>query len=149
MAHSIELREPFLDPEVIRVALATDLRLNVKGGHDMLGKHVHRRVAQELGIPKDIAYRLKEAAQHGSGMHGTIDSIARKHGFDESAIPEQYLQVLKTRDRIGSSQRYGYIFGDEKIWMAEPHVQMYLDSIMKRLPPAELLAPARSSKFTA
>jgi asparagine synthase (glutamine-hydrolysing) len=149
MAHSIELREPFLDPEVIRVALATDLRLNVKGGHDTLGKHVHRRVAQELGIPKDIAYRLKEAAQHGSGMHGTIDSIARKHGFDESAIPEQYLQVLKTRDRIGSSQRYGYIFGDEKIWMAEPHVQMYLDSIMKRLPPAELLAPARSSKFTA
>ncbi len=149
MAHSIELREPFLDPEVIRVALATDLRLNVKGGHDMLGKHVHRRVAQELGIPKDIAYRLKEAAQHGSGMHGTLDSIARKHGFDESAIPEGYLQVLKTRDKIGSSQRYGYIFGDEKIWTAEPHVQMYIDSVMKRLPPAELLAPTRSSKFTA
>lgn len=149
MAHSIELREPFLDPQVIQVALATDLRLNVKGGHDTLGKHVHRRVAQELGIPKDIAYRPKEAAQHGSGMHGMLDSIAKKHGFDESAISERYLQVLKTRDRIGSSQRYGYIFGDEKIWIAEPHVQMYLDSVPKRLPPAELLAPARNSKFTA
>ncbi|MGI0040127.1 MAG: asparagine synthetase B family protein, partial [Nitrososphaera sp.] len=69
MAHSIELREPFLDSEVIRVALATELRLNVKGGNDILGKHVHRKLAQSLGIPKDIAYRVKEAAQHGSGMH--------------------------------------------------------------------------------
>ena len=61
MAHSIELREPFLDPEVIMISLATSLRLNVKGGHDSFGKHVHRKVAQSLGIPKDIAYRLKEA----------------------------------------------------------------------------------------
>jgi asparagine synthase (glutamine-hydrolysing) len=144
MAQSIELREPFLDPQVIQVALATDLRLSVKGGNDMLGKRVHRRVAQKLGIPKDIAYRLKEAAQHGSGMHGMLDLIARKHGYDESAIPEGYLEILKTRDRIGSSQRYGYIFGDEKIWIAEPHVQMYLDGVIKRLPPAELLAPARN-----
>lgn len=146
MAHSIELREPFLDPQVIQVALATDLRLNVKGGQDTLGKHVHRRVSQKLGIPKDMAYRIKEAAQHGSGMHGMLDSIAKKHGFDESAIPKSYLEVLRTRDRIGSSQRYGYIFGDEKIWVAEPHVQMYLDSIPRRLPQAELLAPTRNSR---
>ena len=140
MAHSIELREPFLDPEVIRVALATDLRLNVKGGRDTFGKHVHRKLAQALGIPKDIAYRVKEAAQHGSGMHGMINAIAQKHGFDDSAVPVSYLDVLRSRERIGSSQRYGYLFGDEKIWTAEPHVQMYLDSISKKLPMFELVA---------
>jgi asparagine synthase (glutamine-hydrolysing) len=140
MAHSIELREPFLDPEVIRVALATELRLNVKGGHDTFGKHVHRRLAQALGIPKDIAYRVKEAAQHGSGIHDVIDAIARKRGFDGSSVPASYLDSLRLRERIGSSQRYGYLFGDEKIWTAEPHVQMYLDSISKKLPQFEIVA---------
>ena len=140
MAHSIELREPFLDPEIIRVALGIDMRLNVKGGRDTFGKHVHRRVAQSLGIPKDIAYRIKEAAQHGSGMHDVIDAIATRRGFDDSAVPASYLDALRLRERIGSSQRYGYLFGDEKIWTAEPHVQMYLDSISKKLPQSEIVA---------
>lgn len=139
MAHSIELREPFLDPEVIKVALGIDLRLNVKGGWDTFGKHVHRRVAQSFGIPKDIAYRIKEAAQHGSGMHDVIDTIASSRGFEASSIPTSYLDALRLRERIGSSQRYGYLFGDEKIWIAEPHVQMYLDSISKKLAPFEIL----------
>jgi asparagine synthase (glutamine-hydrolysing) len=143
MAHSIELREPFLDPEVIRVALATELRLNVKGGHDTFGKHVHRRLAQSLGIPKDIAYRVKEAAQHGSGIHDVIGAIARKRGFDDSTVPASYLDSLLLRERIGSSQRYGYLFGDEKIWTAEPHVQMYLDSISKKLPQFEIVAKVK------
>src|ERR671920_294483 len=139
MAHSIELREPFLDPEVIKVALATSLRLNVRGGSDNFGKHVHRKVAEALGIPKDIAYRIKEAAQHGSGMHGMLDAIARKQGFDDSTIPHIYLEELKMREKIGSSQRYGYLFGDGKIWIAEPHMQMYLDSILKKMAQFELI----------
>src|ERR687898_803595 len=84
MAHSIEMREPFLDLKLIRLSMKIDLRLNVKGISDAFGKHVHRKLAQELGIPRDIAYRSKEAAQHGSGIHQVIDLIARKHGFDES-----------------------------------------------------------------
>ena len=140
MAHSIELREPFLDPEVIKVALATSLRLNVRGGDDNYGKHVHRKLAEALGIPKDVAYRIKEAAQHGSGMHGMLDTIARKHGFDDSTIPHIYLEELKMREKIGSSQRYGYLFGDGKIWIAEPHMQMYLDSISKKMARSELIA---------
>jgi asparagine synthase (glutamine-hydrolysing) len=140
MAHSIELREPFLDSEVIKVALATSLRLNVKGGSDSFGKHVHRKLAERVGIPHDIAYRIKEAAQHGSGMHGMLDDIARKHGFDESTIPTDYLEELKMREKIGSSQRYGYLFGDGKIWIAEPHIQMYLDSLLKKTTRSELVA---------
>ncbi|HJU95631.1 MAG TPA: asparagine synthase (glutamine-hydrolyzing) [Nitrososphaera sp.] len=140
MAHSIELREPFLDPDVIKVALATSLRLNVRGERDSFGKHVHRKLAETLGIPRDIAYRIKEAAQHGSGMHGMLDAIARKHGFDDSTVPQIYLEELRMREKIGSSQRYGYLFGDSKIWIAEPHMQMYLDSILKKIAGLELIA---------
>jgi asparagine synthase (glutamine-hydrolysing) len=82
-----------------------------------------------LGIPRNIAYRIKEAAQHGSGMHNVVDAIARKHGFDESTIPKRYFDILRSREKIGSSQRYGYLFENEKMWVAEPHVQMYFDSI--------------------
>ena len=137
MAHSIEMREPFLDMEVIRVSMHMDMKLNVKSKDDIFGKHVHRRLAQKLGIPRNIAYRMKEAAQHGSGMHNVFDAIATKHGFDESTISTRYLDVLRSREKIGSSQRYGYLFENEKMWIAEPHVQMYLDSISKTLPTFE------------
>jgi asparagine synthase (glutamine-hydrolysing) len=146
MAHSIEMREPFLDIEVIRCSMGMDLKLNIKGASDILGKHVHRKLAQKLGIPKNIAYRIKEAAQHGSGMHSIFDTIARKHGFDESTISKKYLDVLQTREKMGSSQRYGYLFENEKMWIAEPHVQMYLDSISKTLPTFEQNLMAKSNK---
>ena len=146
MAHSIEMREPFLDIGVIRCSMGMDLKLNIKGASDILGKHVHRKLAQKLGIPKNIAYRIKEAAQHGSGMHSIFDTIARKHGFDESTISKKYLDVLQTREKVGSSQRYGYLFENEKMWIAEPHVQMYLDSISKTLPTFEQNLMAKSNK---
>ena len=41
-----------------------------------------------------------------------------------------YLREMQTKEKMGSSQRYGYLFEKEhKLWVAEPHVQMYLDSI--------------------
>jgi asparagine synthase (glutamine-hydrolysing) len=139
MSHSIEMREPFLDMEIIRLSMQIDPKLNVKGNDDAFGKHIHRQTAQKLGIPKNIAYRIKEAAQHGSGIHDVFDSIARKHGFDESTISKQYLEILLSREKVGSSQRYGHLFENknEKMWIAEPHVQMYLDSISKTLPTIE------------
>jgi asparagine synthase (glutamine-hydrolysing) len=146
MAHSIEMREPFLDMGIIRVSMHMDLKLNVKSGDDTFGKHVHRRLAQKLGIPRNIAYRIKEAAQHGSGMHSVFDTIARNHGFDESTIHMEYLDALRSRERIGSSQRYGHLFENETMWIAEPHVQMYLDSISKTLPIFEQNVMAKSNK---
>jgi asparagine synthase (glutamine-hydrolysing) len=146
MAHSIEMREPFLDSKVISGSMQMDLKLNVLGGDDGFGKHIHRKLAQKVGIPTSIAYRIKEAAQHGSGIHNVIDTIARKHGFDESTISNKYLDVLRSRERIGSSQRYGYLFENEKMWIAEPHVQMYLDSIAKTLPTFEQNVVAKTSK---
>ena len=146
MAHSIEMREPFLDIDVIRCSMGMDLKLNIKGSTDKLGKHVHRKLARKLGIPKNIAYRVKEAAQHGSGMHDIFDKIARKHGFDESTISKNYLELHQSREKVGSSQRYGYLFENEKMWIAEPHVQMYLDSISKILPTYEQNLLATSNK---
>ncbi|MFL6370882.1 MAG: hypothetical protein ACJ72F_08640, partial [Nitrososphaeraceae archaeon] len=80
------------------------------------------------------------------GMHSVFDTISRNHGFDESTIHMEYLDALRSRERIGSSQRYGHLFENETMWIAEPHVQMYLDSISKTLPIFEQNVMAKSTK---
>ena len=140
MSQSIELREPFLDPNLIDTVLRIDPRLNIQNDgvdiYDTLGKRVHRRLAEKMGIPREIAYRVKEAAQHGSGIHGLLDSIARKNGYTEMSIKGNYLDKLNKRELMGSSQRYGHLFESEKIWNIEPHIQMYLEKIATNILPA-------------
>jgi asparagine synthase (glutamine-hydrolysing) len=140
MSQSIELREPFLDPNLIDTVLRIDPRLNIQNDgvdvFDTLGKRVHRRLAEKLGIPREIAYRIKEAAQHGSGIHNLLDSIARKNGFTETSVKGNYLDKLNKRELMGSSQRYGHLFESEKIWNIEPHIQMYLEKIATNILPA-------------
>jgi asparagine synthase (glutamine-hydrolysing) len=138
MSQSIELREPFLDTNLIDTVLRIDPRLNIQNNgsnYDNLGKRVHRKLAEKIGIPKEIAYRIKEAAQHGSGVHDLLDSLARKHGFNESRISSIYLEKLNKRELIGSSQRYGHLFENENIWTIEPHIQMYLENIALNILP--------------
>lgn len=140
MSQSIELREPFLDPNLIDTVLRIDPRLNIQNdgvdAFDTLGKRVHRRLAEKIGIPKEIAYRIKEAAQHGSGIHNLLDSIARQNGFTELSVKDNYLDKLNKRELMGSSQRYGHLFESEKIWNIEPHIQMYLEKIATNILPS-------------
>jgi asparagine synthase (glutamine-hydrolysing) len=130
MFHSVEIREPYLDTEVIRVALRTKLELNVSDKQDVYGKRIHRDLAVKLGIPYDIAYRKKEAAQHGSGIHEALNLIAKNNGYDASKVPEAYLNELKGREKIGSSQRYGYNYCEQSLWGALPHIQLFLDEMV-------------------
>jgi asparagine synthase (glutamine-hydrolysing) len=127
------MREPYLDKQVIKTAFDINPRINVTGPDDKLGKHVHRLLADRLGIPKDIAYRNKSAAQHGSGIHFIIDQIARENNFDESRISSGYLRKLEKREILGSSQRYGFKYGNKELWLTLPHVQMYLDRIFENV----------------
>jgi asparagine synthase (glutamine-hydrolysing) len=138
MSESIELREPFLDTDLIDTVLRIDPRLNIHNNgnkYDNLGKRVHRKLAEKIGIPKEIAYRIKEAAQHGSGLHGTLDALAKKNGFTQLNVKSSYLDKLNKRELIGSSQRYGHLFENEKIWTIEPHIQLYLENIAMNILP--------------
>ena len=125
---------------MIDTVLRIDPRLNIQNdgvdAFDTLGKRVHRRLAEKIGIPKEIAYRIKEAAQHGSGIHNLLDSIARQNGFSELTVKDNYLDKLNKRELMGSSQRYGHLFESEKIWNIEPHIQMYLEKIATNILPS-------------
>ena len=74
MAHSLELRVPFLDKNVIETATKIPIKYMLHSNDDKVRKHILREVAYEMGVPEYIAFRPKKAAQYGTG----IDKIIKK-----------------------------------------------------------------------
>jgi asparagine synthase (glutamine-hydrolysing) len=103
MAHSIELRAPYLDRDVIQTAMRISPRLKLEGKDDSLRKRVHRQAAVELGVPPYLAFRVKDPAQSGSGIHDIIQKIAAANikRIDSHLVDENI-----RRDK-GSLYRYG------------------------------------------
>jgi asparagine synthase (glutamine-hydrolysing) len=110
MSHSIELRAPYLDRDVIRTAMRISPRLKIQGSSDELRKRVHRQAAVELGVPPFLAFRVKDPAQSGSGIHQIIETIARTQNvaLDKELVTEN-IKIDK-----GSLYRYGRgVYGEE------------------------------------
>ena len=99
MAHSIELRAPFLDRDVIRKAMQISPRLKVKDPEDTTRKWVHREFALRHGVPPFIAKGEKVRAQDGTAIPAIIQALAEKH-FAGREIPE-----ISVTD-YGSNYRY-------------------------------------------
>lgn len=103
MAHSIELRAPYLDRDVIQTAMRISPKLKIENESDTLRKRVHRQAAVELGVPANLAFRIKDPAQSGSGIHNIVEEIAkRKIDNADARLVDRNLE----RDK-GSLYRYG------------------------------------------
>ncbi len=96
MSNSVELRVPYLDREVIELALRIAPELKVHGG---VRKYILRLAAARL-IPIELAMKEKKAAQYSSGIYSAIEKIARKNGFKgvrgylESAMSLQIQEII-------------------------------------------------------
>ena len=133
MAHGVELFFPYLDTEVVNVAMSVAPELKVTSEEDRMGKHPHRQLAIKMGIPEKYANREKLAIQHGTGIHGVLDNIARKNGFDPSLVKDiGYKSEKITTEKTGSSARYGYRYIDKKLWQVPQHVQLFLHVLAYR-----------------
>jgi asparagine synthase (glutamine-hydrolysing) len=132
MAHSIEVRAPYLDRDVIQVAMRISPRLKLEGVDDNLRKRVHRQAAVELGVPPFLAFRVKDPAQSGSGIHGIIERIAKRNrGTLNSDLVKENIR----RDK-GSLYRYGDgIYGDE---ITRCYLQQIEEDIKRKYIPAFL-----------
>jgi asparagine synthase (glutamine-hydrolysing) len=100
MYHSIELRVPFLDPAVIHAAMSIPEDLKIRNGHV---KYLHRRLAEEAGVPDFVAWRPKEAAQHGSQVHPALKRILLRRGAASPGV-----EPILEREKLGSAYRYGH-----------------------------------------
>ena len=145
MAYGIELRVPYLDPEVIKVAFSIDPHLKICAPCDTLGKHIHRALASSLGVDPEIAWRPKEAAQHGAGIHERILALARKQGFEKRVAEEVgYHMEEDLEENLGSSQRYGFKYDDPERWAIQDYAQLWIDSIAYE---HDLLSPAERDRI--
>lgn len=130
LAHGSEQLFPYCDTEMIRLAMSVSPRLKIKSAEDSMGKHPHREAAIRFGVPEEFAYRAKNAAQHGTGVHDTLDAIARKNGFTpELAANVGYNSEEVCREKLASSTRYGYRYANRELWQVPGHIQFFLDSV--------------------
>jgi len=128
-AHNAEAMFPYLDRDVVKLALSVASELKVTSKNDRLGKHPHRQLARKIGIPPKYANRRKEAVQHSSGIHSILDAIARRNGFNAALVKRiGYASNKITTEKMGSSARYGYRYARGDMWQIPQHVQLYLDA---------------------
>lgn len=74
-----ELRLPFLDHALVSQALTIPADYKVQDGYR---KYVLRRAAEQLGVPDDVVWREKTAAQYGSNFDKAIDRLANDGGYN-------------------------------------------------------------------
>ena len=84
----INILTPFLDQDLIKTAMQIPGKEKLNKEYKKL---ILRKIAEELGLPKEIAWRKKKAAQYGSRFDKAIYKLARKNGFE---YKKDYLKSL-------------------------------------------------------
>jgi asparagine synthase (glutamine-hydrolysing) len=84
----IQVKQPFLSPKFIEFAKSVPINQKIKGSDDMIRKHILRRAALAVGVPKEAVMKPKKALQYGSSIHKyfrrvnkTKNIIAKKDSF--------------------------------------------------------------------
>jgi asparagine synthase (glutamine-hydrolysing) len=113
----------------------------LEGKNDILRKRVHRQAAVELGVPPYLAFRIKDPAQSGSGIHDIIERIAKTNN---GRIDQELVDKNLLRDK-GSLYRYGDdSYGDDD---SRFYLQAIEEKIKNKYIPPFLIAEASESSF--
>lgn len=88
-AMNIKVLIPFLDEELIKTSMGIPGNLKINKDHK---KVILREIAEELGLKKEFAWRLKKAAQYGSWFDKSIEKLAKQNGFKTK---QDYIDSLK------------------------------------------------------
>lgn len=94
MASSVELRVPYLDLQIINMAMLIPMKYKISGQDDKLRKCILRDVALDLGVLPEIVKRPKKAAQYGSGIH----KILKKNVLKDQNYMDQLRNSFKFID---------------------------------------------------
>jgi asparagine synthase (glutamine-hydrolysing) len=104
MHHSLEVRVPFLDQEVIRYAARLPAPLKVHGGQ---GKWVHRQVCREV-LPAEVMSRKKRGfgvnvvdGWFRSSLSGQLDETL----LDDQSLIYGFLRPERTRELVHDHRR--------------------------------------------
>ena len=87
-ALGIDLLVPFLDEDVVVEAMKFSGSHKIKGEHK---KVILREIAEEMGLPKEFAWRKKQGAQYGSKFDVAIEKLRRMNKFETK---REYVESL-------------------------------------------------------
>jgi len=87
--HKVELRLPYIDSEVVHLALSLPVNLKITSQNDSLRKRVLRQVAKNLGIPELVVERSKKAVQYATGVDKALEQLAQRKGLTKHVFIKQ------------------------------------------------------------
>lgn len=94
--HKVELRLPFADWDVIKLALSIPANLEIFSPQDMLRKRALRHTARKLGIPKFIVEKPKRAIQYTTGVTPAMQKLAKREGLTlRKYVEKEFLETYK------------------------------------------------------
>lgn len=101
MAHSIEVRVPYLDYRIIEFANKLPGKLKIRNG---VVKYIHKKTMQRL-VPEDLTQRPKEGFVQPiySWMHGSLNGwvVAILDSLPDTLFNKNYIEGLKTAFSAG------------------------------------------------
>lgn len=84
IVNGVELRSPFLDKKLIRLAIDCPASFKIRNNEDILRKYILREVARDFDLPDYIVERPKKAAQYGSGINKILkNKVLKGFGIEE------------------------------------------------------------------
>lgn len=94
MYHTIEIRLPFLDKNLVKYALTIPEKFKL---NEKRNKIILREIAKKEGLIEEFAERLKKAAQYGSNFDKAIKKLAKKEGKNKSGYLKQFYDAGNVR----------------------------------------------------
>jgi asparagine synthase (glutamine-hydrolysing) len=91
MANAVELRVPYLDKEVVELALRISPELKI---HKGIRKYILRLAAAKL-LPEELTWKDKKAAQYSSGVYSALERLAKRNGYSGNRFLGRYLEDLR------------------------------------------------------
>jgi asparagine synthase (glutamine-hydrolysing) len=96
----LELRLPFADVDVVGFGLSLPVRLKLSKGPDPSRKLVLRALAEELGLPRRVAFARKRAVQYSTGANKALKLLARRRGRSLAGYLAERFEGVK-EERLG------------------------------------------------
>lgn len=104
---SVTVATPFLDEELIKFSLTIPPEYKINTNEQFIGrtrgdvpdertvkKLILREAAEAMGLPHDLAFRPKRAAQYGSRTNNALTTLRRLHGHPDK---EAYLRSFEVK----------------------------------------------------
>ena len=104
MNNNIELRVPYLDKRFVDYGLKVPAEYKI---NEEQNKLILREIADDMGLPKEVTQRRKQAAQYGSRFDKAIGKLSKKSGCKNKT---EYLRSFYGQPNL----RLGVLFSSGK-----------------------------------